>query len=178
MAGWFGRELHRELNVPIGLICTAWGGSRVQAWISREGLMSDPDGRDAVLKYEREVFLPPSDDHFASFQDWERSQALRDQGNAGLAKAGTRPTMMTAPGRRCRFRSGGSSTAMSTAASSGFGAPSPSRPTGPAGNSSCTSARSTSTMTPGSTASGSAGSPGKPGRIRGARRASTRSPAI
>jgi sialate O-acetylesterase len=32
-AYFFGRELRKELNVPVGLIKCAWGGSRVEPWI-------------------------------------------------------------------------------------------------------------------------------------------------
>jgi sialate O-acetylesterase len=32
---FFARDLYKELNVPIGLINTSWGGTRVEAWISR-----------------------------------------------------------------------------------------------------------------------------------------------
>lgn len=35
-AYYFGRELRRTLNVPIGLIVTAWGGSSCESWIARE----------------------------------------------------------------------------------------------------------------------------------------------
>ncbi|MBP7747648.1 MAG: sialate O-acetylesterase [Phycisphaerae bacterium] len=31
-AYFFGRELHRELKVPVGLICTSWGGTRIEPW--------------------------------------------------------------------------------------------------------------------------------------------------
>lgn len=33
---FFGRKLMRDLGVPIGLIGNAWGGSGIEAWISRE----------------------------------------------------------------------------------------------------------------------------------------------
>jgi len=37
--GWyFGRHLQQHLDVPIGLICPAVGGSPTEAWIPREGL--------------------------------------------------------------------------------------------------------------------------------------------
>jgi sialate O-acetylesterase len=36
-AYFFGLMLHKSLNVPIGLICTAWGGTRIEPWISEAG---------------------------------------------------------------------------------------------------------------------------------------------
>ncbi|UCF14994.1 MAG: hypothetical protein JSW59_16420, partial [Phycisphaerales bacterium] len=35
---FFGRELHKELNVPIGLVHTSWGGTPAEAWTRREVL--------------------------------------------------------------------------------------------------------------------------------------------
>lgn len=36
-AYFFGLMLNRVLKVPIGLICTAWGGTRIEPWISEAG---------------------------------------------------------------------------------------------------------------------------------------------
>ena len=36
-AYFFGLMLNRTLKVPIGLICTAWGGTRIEPWISEAG---------------------------------------------------------------------------------------------------------------------------------------------
>ena len=38
----YGRYLHDILNVPIGLIDNAWGGSAAEAWVRRETLEKDP----------------------------------------------------------------------------------------------------------------------------------------
>lgn len=37
-AYFFGLMLNRVLNVPVGLICTSWGGTRIEPWMSEEGL--------------------------------------------------------------------------------------------------------------------------------------------
>lgn len=37
-AYFFAKKLHHELNVPIGIIHSSWGGSRAEAWTSRETL--------------------------------------------------------------------------------------------------------------------------------------------
>lgn len=39
---FFARELYKELNVPIGLINTNWGGTNVETWISRESFFGEP----------------------------------------------------------------------------------------------------------------------------------------
>lgn len=38
---FFGQTLHRSLDVPIGLIDNAWGGSAAEAWVRRDVLMAD-----------------------------------------------------------------------------------------------------------------------------------------
>ena len=37
-AYFFGRMLQEALNVPVGLIFTAWGGTRIEPWISEAGI--------------------------------------------------------------------------------------------------------------------------------------------
>jgi sialate O-acetylesterase len=37
-AFFFGRELYRELKIPIGLIHSSWGGTIAEAWTSKESL--------------------------------------------------------------------------------------------------------------------------------------------
>ena len=42
-AYFFGRDLEKHLNVPIGLIQTCWGGTVAEAWTGKESLELDPD---------------------------------------------------------------------------------------------------------------------------------------
>jgi len=39
---YFGRDLQKALNVPVGIIHTSWGGTPAQSWTSREALEADP----------------------------------------------------------------------------------------------------------------------------------------
>jgi sialate O-acetylesterase len=39
---FFGRALHQQLHVPIGLINSTWGGTDIESWISRKGFESEP----------------------------------------------------------------------------------------------------------------------------------------
>jgi len=40
---YFGRELYKALNIPIGLIKDAYGGSGIQAWMKDSVLRADPE---------------------------------------------------------------------------------------------------------------------------------------
>ena len=40
---FFGRELYRQLNIPIGLINTSWGGTIVETWTSAQMMITQPD---------------------------------------------------------------------------------------------------------------------------------------
>jgi sialate O-acetylesterase len=43
VAYFFGRALHRRLQIPIGLIQTAWGGTPAESWTARKWLESHED---------------------------------------------------------------------------------------------------------------------------------------
>jgi sialate O-acetylesterase len=45
---FFGRELNRELNVPIGLINSSWGGTAAEAWTPRETLIAFPGMKEML----------------------------------------------------------------------------------------------------------------------------------
>lgn len=45
---FFGRNLQKYRNVPIGLIETCWGGTVAEAWTSKEALSMMPDFHDAL----------------------------------------------------------------------------------------------------------------------------------
>ena len=47
-AYFFGRHLHQQLNVPVGLIHTSWGGTICEAWTSAGTLKKLPDFAPAV----------------------------------------------------------------------------------------------------------------------------------
>ncbi|MFA6814665.1 MAG: sialate O-acetylesterase, partial [Lentisphaeria bacterium] len=41
-AYFFGRMLHKKLNVPVGLINSSWGGTRIEPWTCPEGFAMTP----------------------------------------------------------------------------------------------------------------------------------------
>jgi sialate O-acetylesterase len=86
VGGYFGRKLHQELNVPIGLIANAWGGTRIQAWLSREALMTLPEGVEEVETYERLLYGPVDSETeiFPNFDAWFQAKGPEQPGNPGL----------------------------------------------------------------------------------------------
>lgn len=50
---FFGRDLHQELNVPIGLIHTSWGGTVAETWISPNTMSNDPDFREKLIELQQ-----------------------------------------------------------------------------------------------------------------------------
>ena len=50
---FFGRRLNRELNVPIGLIGSNWGGTRIEPWVSLDGFRSVPELSKQAAEVEK-----------------------------------------------------------------------------------------------------------------------------
>ncbi len=50
---FFGRQLHQTLNVPIGLINNAWGGSSAEAWVRRDLLEEDERYNALMERWEK-----------------------------------------------------------------------------------------------------------------------------
>ncbi|MHC4387710.1 MAG: sialate O-acetylesterase, partial [Planctomycetota bacterium] len=53
VAYYFGRSLHRKLDVPVGLIRTCWGGTPAEAWTRYEVLAGDADFKPIVGRFEQ-----------------------------------------------------------------------------------------------------------------------------
>ncbi|MCD4737503.1 MAG: discoidin domain-containing protein [Bacteroidales bacterium] len=55
VAYYFGKELHNELDVPVGLVHTSWGGSTAQAWINYQALQSTREGHYYIENYKEKI---------------------------------------------------------------------------------------------------------------------------
>ena len=47
-AYYFGRALRQALGVPVGLICTSWGGSACEAWMNADWLKAFPKVKQTI----------------------------------------------------------------------------------------------------------------------------------
>lgn len=85
VAYFFGRELYKNLNVPVGLINTSYGGTPAEAWTKKEVLQSEPDFKPIFDRYEQAVKdFPEATKKFEkALAEWER--------NAAQAKAEGKP---------------------------------------------------------------------------------------
>lgn len=69
----FGRRLQDTLNVPIGLIDNAWGGSSAEAWVPTELLESDPAFAPHAKRVQAEAAAYTGEMHaarMAEYQAW------------------------------------------------------------------------------------------------------------
>ncbi|HVI44667.1 MAG TPA: sialate O-acetylesterase [Chitinophaga sp.] len=49
VAYYFARRVHQQQGVPIGIIQSTWGGTPVEAWTGREGLLASPVTKSRIL---------------------------------------------------------------------------------------------------------------------------------
>lgn len=55
---FFGRELYQNLNVPIGLINSSWGGTPAETWVNAEVIANDKALAAAATKIEQLPWCP------------------------------------------------------------------------------------------------------------------------
>ncbi len=85
-AYFFARHLHRQLNIPIGIIDSSWGGTIAEAWTSREGLLVEPANRHFIEKLDYMLAPGPNStkEEFEKEQQQWRDKLPKDSGNAGF----------------------------------------------------------------------------------------------
>lgn len=79
---FFGRRLLDHLDVPIGLINNAWGGSAADAWVDRETLANTKDYQTSLTNWEkREAQFAALEERAADLSPQEKKslEALRRQ---------------------------------------------------------------------------------------------------
>ena len=75
VAYFFGRRLTEELGIPVGLIHSSWGGSRIEPWFADEGFEGIEDLQDMrEFRQARTPGSPKYDDamrrHLAATRTW------------------------------------------------------------------------------------------------------------
>ncbi|UOR05958.1 sialate O-acetylesterase [Hymenobacter aerilatus] len=81
VAYFFGRDLQKQYNVPIGLISSEWGGTPAEAWTSTEALGTLPDFKGKVAASTGDI-EQRQQAYAAQLAQWQRTPAAHDQGRA------------------------------------------------------------------------------------------------
>ncbi|HET6977069.1 MAG TPA: sialate O-acetylesterase [Pyrinomonadaceae bacterium] len=95
---FFGRELYQRLKVPIGLINSSWGGTPAEAWTSHEALVTSPELKPILDRYQASLnMLPQAKEAYAhALEQWEEKNLYIDSGNKGEALGYADPATSTA----------------------------------------------------------------------------------
>jgi sialate O-acetylesterase len=83
----FARALLTALGIPVGIIVNAWGGTRVEAWISRASLITDTYGASEIISTEAVLWNQAIVDSRTAMERWELEGPSRDPGRAGATAA-------------------------------------------------------------------------------------------
>lgn len=79
---FFGRDIHKYRNVPVGLISAAWGGTIIEAWTSKEALSTMPSMQKRLAALSE---LPVSKEerekkYRSDMDEWKRKLEKIDKG--------------------------------------------------------------------------------------------------
>jgi sialate O-acetylesterase len=80
VAYFFGRDLFQNLNIPIGLINSSWGGTFVEAWMSSETLGSIPAFAEGVQKIKNGSEAEITAEYEKRLKAWPESVLAVDSG--------------------------------------------------------------------------------------------------
>ncbi|TDK28782.1 9-O-acetylesterase [Luteimonas aestuarii] len=90
---YFARELQKTIDVPMGLVSAAWGGSRIEAWMSDEALRATGGQGEAL-----DVLAAYAEDPVAAAAAWGDLWARWWRGRDG-AQVGDEPWLPSHPVR-------------------------------------------------------------------------------
>ena len=80
----FGRQVHRALGVPVGLIQAAWGGTPAEAWTPRQALAAEASLAPMVENFDLALGDPERRKQIAGeLAAWEAKNFHQDTGNRG-----------------------------------------------------------------------------------------------
>ena len=77
VAYFFGREVHNELGIPVGLIHSSWGGTPAESWTTWESLESEPE-LNAIIERWAEIIedYPEAKVQYEKkLAEWEKAKA-------------------------------------------------------------------------------------------------------
>ena len=82
VAYFFARDLHKKLNVPVGIINASWSGSPIEPFMTPASLAADPNGPAAIKAWKVKTADFP-----AKKAAYDADKAAWDEAKAAAAKA-------------------------------------------------------------------------------------------
>lgn len=84
---YFGKRLQGELNVPVGIVNTSWGGTPSEAWTSRKALATVPDLETATERLDAAFTSYPGlkKDYVEKMAAWLKETGREDRPGADPA---------------------------------------------------------------------------------------------
>lgn len=78
---YFGKFLQEGIKAPVGMILSAWGGTPIETWTSKEALLSDPEIAGGVEKREDDLqtYSRRIREYLLAMSDWQDANQRKDQ---------------------------------------------------------------------------------------------------
>ncbi|TWU20141.1 F5/8 type C domain protein [Novipirellula galeiformis] len=97
---YFGLRLHEELGVPVGMIQSAWGGTRIEPWTSVEGVEAVPTLKSEADRIRSQTPGTPAyrksqEAHLQQVQQWTESLSSALDHNQAAPPLPTQPATLT-----------------------------------------------------------------------------------
>ncbi len=95
---FYGRLLHQALDVPVGLIDNAWGGSACEAWVRRDVLEKDKRFESMITQWKQteanhkpEAFEKQKADHLVKMAEWNKARMAAAKAKTYFTTVAPRP---------------------------------------------------------------------------------------
>jgi sialate O-acetylesterase len=90
---YFARELNQRLNIPVGIICAAWPGTRLEAWLPAQTYKDDKRLHKAMQAFQDGVKDLDAEKAKSqqAFDQWLKDNVRVDPGNTGEARGWAEP---------------------------------------------------------------------------------------
>jgi sialate O-acetylesterase len=79
---FFGRDLHRTMKFPVGMIASSWGGTEAEAWTSDESLEADPELKVVADSWRQRIadFPHVLEQYEQKLNEWEKAAEEAEAG--------------------------------------------------------------------------------------------------
>ena len=89
VAYFFGRDLYKKYQVPVGLLVSSWGGTPAEAWVSAEGLAAFPEFKAQIASFASKTTSLNDDQHAYEAKQRELLRNIRNYDKGYLANGQT-----------------------------------------------------------------------------------------